>query len=165
MSLRLTTPAAANPLTVGTLRFASEIQATLVLTSTLTTRALPSVTIPAGAIPAGTAINLVQAAISWRKAVDSSSLANAIAGATQDIQVRSDAPGTYIDAIDIIDNSLAVEADATEAGIFLLGDIDVSGEVIGGDTYEFQWENSQVDGNSLTLHDLQTFLIVEIEAA
>jgi hypothetical protein len=29
------------------------------------------------------------------------------------------------------------------------------------DTYEFQWQNALVDGASLTLHDFQTYLIIE----
>ena len=41
-------------------------------------------------------------------------------------------------------------ADAAEAGCMLIGDNDVSIEVAGADTYEFQWNDAEVDGNSLT---------------
>ncbi|MFQ6031010.1 MAG: hypothetical protein ACE5Q6_26390, partial [Dehalococcoidia bacterium] len=85
---------------------------------------------------------------------------NAVNGAQQ-IRVRSDAPGTFQDAITIADNSLETAASATEGGLMLLGDSDISVEVDGVDTYEFQWQNARVDGASLTLHDFQTYLILE----
>ena len=81
----------------------------------------------------------------------------------QDIQVRSDAPGTFRDAINIPDNSLSTDANATDGGILLVGDNDISVEVVGADTYEFQWTLADVDGNNLTLHDFQTHLIVEYD--
>lgn len=141
--------------------FASDMQATVVLPAVAADLVLPSVTIGAGQIAGG--ITRVTAGISWRKQVESSTLANALAGA-QDIQVRSDAPGTFIDAINLADNSLATGASATEGGTMIVGDIDVKGEVDGADTYEFQWDEAVVDGASLTLHDVQTFLFVEAEA-
>lgn len=146
----------------GRLTFFSDVQATVVLTSTAANVSLPSVTLPAGAIPTGAVITRVTAAMAWRKQVDSSSVANAI-NVAQTIQVRSDAPGTFRDAINIPDNSLATDADATDGGIMLVGDNDISVEVTGPDTYEFQWTLADVDGNNLTLHDFQTYLFVEFE--
>ena len=95
--------------------------------------------------------------------MDSSSGANVLDGAGQAIQVRADTPGTWRDAIDTPDNSLPNVADATEAGYMLIGDNDVSIEVTGADTYEFQWNDAEVDGDSLTFYDVQTYLIVEYD--
>lgn len=144
----------------GKLVFPSAMQATVVLPAVAANVSLPSVTIPAADLPANLTITHVRAAIKWRKQVESSGSANAVNGAQQ-IQVRADTPGTYIDAITIADNSLSTGASATEGGDLLYGDSDVSSEVDGADTYEFQWENAAVDGASLTLHDVQTFLIIE----
>lgn len=143
----------------GRLVYASEVQPTVILSSVAADVSLPSVTIPSGFLPGGSQINRVIAGIAWRKQVDSSAAANALAGA-QDIQVRSDAPGTFRDAINMADNALATALSATEGGEMLLGDEDISVEVVGADTYEFQWTLAVVDGASLTLHDVQTYLLV-----
>lgn len=134
--------------------------ATVVLPAAAANVALPSVTIPSDFIPSGSSIARVFAAVSWRKQVDSSALANAVNGA-QTIQVRSDAPGTFRDAIDVADDTLATGASASEGGVMLVGDNDLSVEVVGADTYEFQWTLALVDGASITLHDIQTFLLVD----
>jgi hypothetical protein len=149
----VTSVAQANKLT-----FAGAVQATVVLPAVAASLALPSVVVPA--LPAGITINRVIAAVAWRKQVDSSAASNAING-TQQIQVRADTPGTFLDAITMSDNSLETAASATEGGLMLLGDSDISAEVVGVDTYEFQWQNALVDGASLTLHDFQTYLIIE----
>ena len=144
----------------GRLVFSSAVAATVVLTSTQGDLALPSVTIPANPIPAGSTIRRVLASMSWRKQVDSSAAPNAV-NVAQDIQVRSDAPGTFRNAIAIADNALATEASATEGGVMLMGSSDISVEVVGADIYEFQWTDADVDGDNLTLHDVQTHLIIE----
>ena len=136
------------------------VVATVVLNAVATNVALPNVTIPADFIPSGTSIARVTATLFWRKQVDSSGFANAVDGA-QTIQVRSDAPGTFRNAIDIADNALATVASASEGGVMLVGDNDLSVEVVGADTYEFQWTLALVDGASLTLHDVQTCLMVD----
>lgn len=140
--------------------YSSQIQATLVLNAVASDESLPSVTVPSSFVPKGTTIRRVTAAISWRKGVESSGSANAV-NVAQNIQVRSDAPGTWRDAIPIPDNALAHAADATEPGSLILGNTDIKVEVTGADIYEFQWENSDVDGASITLHDVQTHLIID----
>ena len=146
----------------GRLVFASDIFATVVLTSIAGNLSLPDVTIPSGAIPTGVSISRVLAGVSWRKQVDSSGVANAI-NVAQVIQVRSDAPGTFRNAIDIPNNALATGANSTEGGVMIVGDNDISVEVVGADIYEFQWTLADVDGNNLTLHDFQTYLILEYD--
>jgi hypothetical protein len=142
--------------------FSSDIQATVVLDSSVGDISLPSVTVSEASFPALSKISRVIAAISWRKQVDSSGAVNAI-DAAQNIQVRIDTPGTYTNAISIADNSLSTGASATEGGMLIIGNIDIKSEVAGAGTYEFQWDNADVDGDSLTFHDAQTHLIVELK--
>ena len=130
----------------------------LVLPAVAASLVLPSVTI--ATLPAGITIGAVFAAIAWRKQVDSSAVLNALNG-NQQVRVRSDAPGTFRDAITMSNNALETVASATEGGMMLFGDSDISVEVVGVDTYEFQWQLALVDGASLTLHDVQTYLILE----
>ena len=144
----------------GRIVYSSELQATVVLNATAGDKSLPSVVLPTNPVPNGTTIHRVTAAISFRKIVESSGSANATVAA-QDIQVRSDAPGTYIDAIDFPDNSFPVAASATEGGMMVAGDQDLTSEVDGADTYEFQWDEADCDAASLTFHDWQCHLIVE----
>ena len=143
----------------GQRMFSSDMQATVVVNSTLSDVSLPDVVIPAGAL-SGKSIERVVVAVSFRKSVESSALANAVNGASQAIQVRDDTPGTYVDAIDIVDNSFAHDADETGPGFMLVGDTDVKATVDGEDTYEFQWDDADVDGDSITFHDWQCHLIV-----
>ena len=146
----------------GRLTFSSDIQATVVVNAVAADVALPGVVIPAGAIPPGATISRVLASVTWRKSVESSAAPNAVNGA-QAVQVRSDAPGTWRNAIDLADNSLDHAANATEGGMMLVGDNDLSVEVTGADTYELQWEQALVDGASITFHDWQCHLLVEYE--
>lgn len=141
----------------GRLVFASAVQATVVVNATAGNVSLPDVVV---VLPSGITIDRVIAAVSWRKQVESSTSANAV-NVAQQIQVRDDTPGTFRNAITIADNSLATAASATEGGQTLLGDSDISAEVDGDDTYNFQWTSADVDGASLTFHDWQCFLIIE----
>lgn len=137
--------------------YASAMQGTVVLPAVAANLSLPSVLVT---IPSGITIDRVIAAIAWRKQVESSAALNAIDGAQQ-VQVRSDAPGTFRNAITMANNALETASSATEGGIMLLGDSDISVEVVGSDTYEFQWTLALVDGASLTLHDVQDYIIIE----
>lgn len=143
----------------GRLIFPSDgVQATVVLPSVAANLSLPNVTV--ADLPANLTIDRVTAAIAYRKQVDSSGSANAV-NVAQQIQVRSDTPGTFRNAIKMADNSLATAAGATEGGMMILGGTDISVEVTGEDTYNFQWTSADVDGASLTLHDVQTYLIIQ----
>lgn len=155
-------PVTAADVSSGRLVFTSDIVATVVLTSVAGDIALPDVIIPAGAIPTGVSINRVLAGVSWRKQVDSSGVANAV-NVAQIIQVRSNAPGTFRDAINIPNNALETALNATEGGVMIVGDNDISVEVVGADVYNFQWTDADVDGNNLTLHEFQSYLILEYD--
>ncbi len=138
--------------------FKSKIQATVVVTTTAGDKALPSVT---ATLSSTLTVKRITAAWAWRKAVDSSTSVNAVNGASQDIQVRSDEPGCWTNAIQVTDNSIHTGASATEGGMLVLGDQSIQSEVDATDVYEFQWNDADVDGNNLTLYDVQTYLIVE----
>jgi hypothetical protein len=142
----------------NSLVFAGELQATVVLTASQQNLALPAVTVT---LTEGVTVVRVVAAFAWRKQVDSSSAPNGVNGANQRVRVRETVSGTFVNAINIPDDSLATGATTTEGGMLIVGTADISGEVNGDGTYEVQWENAQVDGNNLTLHDLQTYLVVE----
>lgn len=142
----------------GRLVFPSDgVQDRVVVNATAGNVSLPSVTVT---LPSGITVNRIVAAVLWRKQVDSSIAANAVNGAQQ-IQVRSDAPGTWTDAITISDNSLATGANASEGGTSIMGKSDIKDEVDESGTYEFRWKDADVDGASLTFHDWQCFIIVE----
>ena len=130
----------------------------LVLPGVAANLVMPSVTI--ATIPAGIVIERIIAAFAWRKQVDSSAVLNAING-TQQIQVRIDTPGPFINAIQMSNNTLETVASATEGGMMLLGAPDLSTVVVGVGTYEFQWTLALVDGASLTLHDIQTYILID----
>jgi hypothetical protein len=144
----------------GRLVFVSDAQPTVVLPAVAANLTLPNVIVPAAAIPNGATIRRVTVGVSWRKQVESSGVTNAIDG-DQNVQVRADTPGTWINGVNVDDNTLQTAASATEGGILLMGDNDVSTEVDEADTYNFRWALALVDGASLTLHDVQTYLIVE----
>ena len=141
----------------------SVMQQTVVLTSAAPDLALPSVVVPATTLPPGAAITAAYAAISWRKQVDSSGVANAIVAAAGNKIEVDIAGGFATTAILPIDNIFATAADATEGGGAISGIIDIQAEVAEGSTTLFQWTGADVDGNNLTLHDVQTWLIIEYE--
>ncbi len=133
------------------------VQATVVVNATAGDKSMPSISVT---IQANRTVDRVTAAFAWRKQVNSSGSANAV-NVAQHIQVRSDAPGCWVNAIGIADNSLSTAASATEGGMMIMGSDDIKGEVAATDIYEFQWDNADVDGASLTFHDVQTYIIVE----
>lgn len=141
--------------------YASDVQATVVLPAVAADLALPSVVVPSSFIPSsgGASVDKVVASVAWRKQVESSGGANAVNGA-QVIQVRLTGAASWTDAITVPDNTLATAASATEGGLLIVGDIDLSSIVTAAGTYEFQWADALVDGASLTLHDVQTYLSV-----
>ena len=151
-----------DPASTSRLIFWSDLQPIVVLPAVAANQSLPSVAVDLAIQPGGTSIKRVLAGMSFSKKVDSSAVANAVVGA-QEIQVRSDAPGTFRNAISMPDNVLATASGATEGGLLVVGNHDIAVEVTASDTYEFQWTNALVDGASLTLHDVQTLIIVEFE--
>ncbi len=141
----------------------SVMQATVVLNAAAPNLALPSVVVPATAVPPGATITAAYVAISWRKQVDSSGSANAIVAAAGN-KIEVDITGGFATtAILLVDNIMATAANAEEGGGVLFGIIDIKAEVVEGSTTAFQWSGADVDGASLTLHDVTTYVILEYE--
>jgi hypothetical protein len=141
----------------------SAMQATVVLNGAAPDLSLPSVVVPSTVLPPNAVITAAYAAISWRKMVDSSGSANAIVAAAGN-KIEVDITGGFVTtAILLIDNVLSTEGNAAEGGGVILGILDIKAEVAEGSTTLFQWSGADVDAASLTLHDVQTYIIVEFE--
>jgi hypothetical protein len=143
--------------------FFSDMQASVTLDDTGTSDvSLPSVTIASGDLPTGHTINAVFCHLKYGSRKDTSTTDNAING-TQYIQVKEHVAGSYTNAIKIIDNGLPI--DVSEANVMggdvIFGNIDVVTEVAAENkTYDFQWTDTQVDGNNIILYDVQTIIEV-----
>lgn len=140
--------------------FWSDVQASVTITTTAGDLSLPDVVV--SGIPSGAVITRVIALFKFRQIEDSSGSANELeAGCTPAIQVRDDSPGCWEDAINLVDATLVVAANAIAPGDVLIGDNDVSGTVVGDDTYNFQIDQADAVGSNLLLRDVQTGLKVE----
>lgn len=142
--------------------FWSDLVATVTVTATAADISLPNVTVED--IPAGATVLRAEVMMKFRTIKDTSTADNKLddgGGATTPaIQVRADTPGTYIDGIKVVDSTLAVVASTIEGGDFWIGNIDVSSEVDGNDTYNLQWDDAEADGNNLILNDVMVGLRV-----
>jgi len=150
--------------------FWSDVQPSVVITGTAADLDFPSVVVP-DIIPAGATITSVIALVKFRKQVDSSGSANAIAGASKTIRVKKSTGAWGTDdvvAIDVPNNTLSTDGSATEGGDIIVGDNDIKAEVdADNSTYNFRSEQTNrtdaivVDAASLTLVDCQTALIIK----
>ena len=125
---------------------------------------LPSVTIadlPIGlnnlVLLAGAVIVRAIAMFKFRMVENSNAAANKLNGA-QYIQVRSDAPGAWRNAIALVDDMFSLEAETREGGDVLVGSIDISVEVDEEDTYQFQWDEAVAEVGNIQFNDVQTGL-------
>ena len=133
--------------------FWSEVQATATITGASTDVSLPSVVLPNLTI--GTIVD-VRCVLKYRKIDNPYAGTNAVNGAA-DVQVKENAAGAYIDAIDIIDNSMQCDASAESGGDVVMGDIDVKAQVAAmNKTYDFKFDEVAADQNNLVLYDVQT---------
>lgn len=138
--------------------YASTITGSIVVNATAADKTLGTVVVPA--LPTGYSIVSAFVAVAWRKGVESSTVANAV-NVAQNIQIQKGA-GAFATVIALPDNSLAHAASATEGGSLLSGDTDVAATVDGAATYTIKWTLADVDGASLTFHDVQVFIILEL---
>jgi hypothetical protein len=123
-------------------------------------QSLPDVTV--SGLPTGCTVVRAVAMFKFRAIEETSGGANKLSGA-QDIQVRTDAPGAWADAINFLDDMFGLEASAREGGDLFIGDIDLSATVTGNDTYNFQWDEAVADAASIAFNDVQTGLRVWIK--
>ncbi len=135
-------------------------QEEVVVAAAAGTLALPDVVV--ANLPVGHTIRRVQAMFKFRMVENTNVAANKLDGATnpgvsQVIQVRSDAPGTWRDAINFVDDQFGIAASTREGGDVLIGSHNIAVEVTahGDDTYNFQWLLAKADLDSLNFNDAQ----------
>lgn len=133
--------------------FWSEIDDLVTVTSTAANQALPSIVV--ADIPTNATVKRVVMMLKYRaiENTDASSNSLVLAG-TEHIQIDKTG-GTYIDAIKLIAGMAEVAGSSRDGGDVWIGDIDISSEVDGNDTYEIRWEGADCTANNLLLKDLQ----------
>ncbi len=127
------------------------------------TLALPSVTI--ADLPAGATVVRAIAMLKYHAVENTNAAANKLDGATvadtsQVLQVRDDTPGTWRDAMNFVDDQFGLSAAAREGGDVLIGSIDIAVEVVGNDTYNFQYLLAKADLAAINLNDVQVGLAI-----
>jgi hypothetical protein len=138
------------------LDFWSDPQEEVSVTSVAGDKAMPSVTV--ANLPAGAVIVRAVAIFKFRMVHNTNANnINKLSGA-QNIQLRDDTPGTWRNAINLVDDLFAVAADTREGGDVLIGGTDISVEVDENDTYEFRWAQALADQDNLNFNDVQTGL-------
>lgn len=125
------------------------------VTNVATNRALPDVVV--AGLPAGVTVLRAVALFKFRIVAEASGAGNSLDGA-QEIQVRDDTPGAWMDAINFVDDMFTLASDQREGGDAIIGAIDVSAVVDGNDTYNLQWENARANGTSINFNDVQVGL-------
>ena len=118
--------------------------------------ALPDVVV--ADLPTGCTIVRAIAMFLCRSIENTNASANAVDVATGHIEVRDDTPGSWMTAIDVPDNSFGVAGSTREMGTVIIGDNDISGEVDGNDTYNFEFDDIGTDQDYLNFNDVQTGL-------
>lgn len=117
-------------------------------------QALPDVTV--AGIPTGATIVKVTPMFKFWGC--SAVALTALTGA-QEIQIRTDAPGAWTDAVNFADNQWTLAAGAEKGGDVIFGVINLNGTVIGNDTYNFQWDEAVAD-SALVFQVVQMGLMV-----
>ncbi len=125
------------------------------------TLTLPTVTITD--LPTGAVVVHARAYFMYRAIENTNAAANKLDGATvantsQVIQVANDTPGTYVDAINFVDDQLGLAAYGREGGGLIIGNVDIGSTVIGNDGYLFKWLLANADQDVLNFNDVQTGL-------
>ncbi len=119
---------------------------------------LPSVIIDG--IPAGVTILRAIAMFKFRMVENTNAATNKLNGGTvpgtsQVIQVRDDAPGTWVDAINFTDDQFGLDGTTREGGDVCIGSKDISSIVDGNDGYEFRWLLAKADLDFINFNDVQ----------
>ncbi len=138
------------------MEFWSLPQEEVALTGTAGDKSLPSVVV--AGLPSGATVVRAIAMFKFR-AIEAITFAgtNALEGA-QEIQVKENASGSFIDAINFVDAQFGLAQDTREGGDTITGAIDVKGEVDANDTYAFQWDEAEAEETGINFNDVQTGL-------
>ena len=148
----------------GPLPFWSAFQEEIQVPAIAATLNLPDVVV--AGIPAGATIVRAIAVILVGRIENVNAAANALDGATvaatsQVFQVRDNAPGTWTDCINLVDDLFGADAGISIiGGLPMLGMVDVSAEVDGNGTYNFRWLLAKCDADFLNFNDVQVGLMI-----
>ncbi|MBA7681075.1 hypothetical protein ES703_89403 [subsurface metagenome] len=136
--------------------FWSDTQEELEVDAAGGTETLPSVTVED--LPDGAAIVRAIAMFKFRMVENTHAGANGLNGA-QHIQVQSNAPGTWRDAISIVDTLCTFTEAARESGDVWIGDHNIEVEITAhlDDIYSFQWVADALQ-EFIRFNDVQTGL-------
>ena len=137
--------------------FWSDPQEEIVMTGAQTTPGLPTVTI--ADLPATATIVRAIAMLKFRVVENTNAAENSLdKTVAQPIQVQSDAPGAWRDAINMVDEQFKIAGETREGGDVLIGSINIAVEVDENDGYEFQWLNAKAHLGNIQFNDVQTGL-------
>lgn len=127
------------------------------------TVALPDITV--ADLPAGATIVRAIVMFKFRMIENTYAGVNKLNGATvaltsQVIQIRSDTPLAYVDAINFVDDFFTLADSAREGGDVIIGTLDVAGAagVDENDTYNLRWLLGRADQDFLNFNDVQVGL-------
>ena len=81
-----------------------------------------------------------------------------VALTSQVIQIRSDAPTAYADAINFPDDFFTLANTAREGADVIIGSVNVAAIVDGNDTYNLRWLLGRADQDNLRFNDVQVGL-------
>jgi len=133
--------------------FWSEIDNLVTITSTAANQALNPIVV--ADIPSGASVKRTIMMLKFREIEDSSGSENSLVLAgTEHIQIDKTG-GTYIDAIKLVAGMALTKASSIVPGDVWVGNIDISSEVDGNDTYETRWEGADCTANNLLFRDVQ----------
>ena len=135
-----------------TLDFWSLPQEEVQVTNVAGDKTLPDITI--AGIPSGAVIIKAAVMFKARALENTNAAANKLNGA-QEIQIRDDSPGAWVDAINFLDDMFSIAPSTREGVGVFIGSIDVSATVLGNDTYNLQWDEAVADVANLQFNDAQ----------
>jgi len=131
----------------------SDTQETVTFTTAAAVKSLPDVVIVD--LPADAVVQRVIAVFKFRQVEDTSAVLNDLnAACGSNIEMR-ETGGTFIDAINLVDQQFQVPASERGPGDVLFGDVDLTCELNSNTTYNFQFESVASTGSSLILRDVQ----------
>ena len=134
----------------------SDTQEVVTFTTVAAVKSLPDVVI--AGIPGGSIVQKVIAVFKFREVSDSSAVLNDMNGAFA-IQNRLSG-GSFVTAINGVDQQFQVPASERGPGDVLIGDNDRVADIFADGTYNFQFASIASTGSSLILRDVQCGLIV-----
>ncbi len=134
----------------------SNTQELVTFTTSAAVKSLPDVVV--AGIPGGAIVQKVIAVFKFREVSDSSSVLNDMNGAFA-IQNRLSG-GSFVTAINGVDQQFQVPADERGPGDVLIGDNDRVADIFADGTYNFQFASIASTGSNLLLRDVQCGLII-----